>query len=195
MLASGAFASVPWDEICVFFGDERHVPPDHPDSNYRMAYETLLSKVPISPENVFRIHGEEEDAATAAMAYEQTIQRFFNLQPGEFPRFDLILLGLGPDGHTASLFPGSAALEEKNHLVVANWVEKFKAYRITLTLPVLNQAACIMFLVSGEDKAAIVREVLENSNAGLQSQKVRPEDGRLLWLMDQAAASLLSRPL
>lgn len=182
---------IPWDKIYFFFGDERHVPPDHPDSNYRMASEALLSK--ISQPNVFRVPAEEKDAEVAARNYEQVIREFFGLGPGEFPRFDLILLGLGSDGHTASLFPGTAALNEMNRLVVANWVEKFKAYRITFTLPVLNHAACDMFLVSGSDKAAIMREVLENSTADLPSQNVRPESGRLVWLLDRAAAGSLSR--
>jgi 6-phosphogluconolactonase len=103
----------------------------------------------------------------------------------------LIFLGTGPEGHTASLFPGSSALNEKTRLVVANWVEKFNSYRITFTFPVLNQAACVTFLVSGVDKAPIVHEVLENGNADLPAQRVRPADGRLLWMLDRAAASAL----
>jgi 6-phosphogluconolactonase len=191
LLASGSIPSIPWEKIFFFFGDERCVPPDHPDSNYRMARETgLFSKVPEG--NVFRIHTEVGDAHSAARAYEQTLQKFFGLQPGEFPRFDLVLLGLGPDGHTASLFPGTAALNENSRLVVANWVDKFQTYRITLTLPVLNRSACVMFLASGSDKATIVHEVLENENANLPSQKVRPADSRLLWLLDRAAAGGLS---
>ena len=192
LLAGGSVPDIPWQKIFFFFGDERCVPPDHPDSNYRMVRETgLLSKVPES--NVLRVHGEEKDAEVAARAYEQSLQEFFAPQPGEFPRFDLVLLGLGPDGHTASLFPGSAALNEKRRLVVANWVDKFQSYRITFTLPVLNRSACVIFLASGADKSDIVREVLENENAGLPSQKVRPADGRLLWLLDRAAASGLQQ--
>ena len=122
-----------------------------------MANEAMLSQVPLRPENVFRIHSEETDAGAAALAYEQTLRTFFALQPGEFPRFDLILLGLGPDGHTASLFPRSLALGETKRLVVANWVEEFKTDRITFTFPVLNHAACVMFLVSGAEKARILR--------------------------------------
>jgi 6-phosphogluconolactonase len=188
LLASGSLPNIPWEKIFFFFGDERFVPPDHPDSNYRMAREAgLFAKVP--DDHVFRLRTEEKDADTAALQYEQTVQRFFGLQPGEFPRFDLVFLGLGPDGHTASLFPGTAALNEKSRLVVANWVDKFQTYRITLTLPVLNRAACVLFLISGADKANIVREVLKNANANLPSQKVRPADGRLLWLLDRGAAS------
>ena len=191
LLASGSIPNIPWDKIFFFFGDERFVPPDHPDSNYRMAREAgLFAKVP--DDHVFRVPTEEKDADTAALDYEQTLRKFFSVKPGEFPRFDLVLLGLGPDGHTASLFPGTAALNEKNRLVVANWIEKFQTYRITLTLPVLNHAACVMFLVSGQDKAKIVPEVLENENANLPSQKVHPADGRLLWLLDGAAGSGLS---
>jgi 6-phosphogluconolactonase len=183
--------SIPWDRILFFWGDERHVPPDHPDSNYRMAHETLLSKVSVRPENVFRIHAELKDAEAATEAYEQDIRTVFNLRPGEFPRFDLVLLGLGPDGHTASLFPGTRALEERKRLVVANWVDKFKAYRITLTLPVLNHSACVMFLVSGADKAQAVREVLKSDGEGPPAKSVRPVAGRLLWLLDKAAGSAL----
>lgn len=191
LLAGGAVPGIPWDKIFFFFGDERFVPTDHPDSNYRMVHEAgLFSKV--FNDQVFRVATEEKDANAAARDYEQTIQKFFNLQPGEFPRFDLILLGLGPDGHTASLFPSTAALNEKVRLVVANWVEKFHSYRITFTLPVLNHAACDMFLVSGKDKADMVRRVLADQNADLPSQKVHPADGGLLWLLDSAAASQLS---
>ncbi len=193
LLASGSVSNIPWERIFFFFGDERFVPPDHPDSNYRMARETgLFSKV--SDDRVFRVRTEEKDADTAALDYEQTLRKFFGLQPREFPRFDLVLLGLGPDGHTASLFPGTAALNEARRLVVANWVDKFQTYRITFTLPVLNRAACVMFLVAGADKADIVREVLENENANLPSQKVRPPNGRLLWLLDRAAGQRLKQP-
>jgi 6-phosphogluconolactonase len=182
--------ALPWEKICFFWGDERHVPPDHPDSNYRMTYEALLSKVPVRPENIFRIPAEQEDAQAVAATYEQIIRDFFRLEPGQFPRFDLILLGMGPDGHIASLFPGTAALKEASRFVVANWVDKFQAYRITLTLPVLNSAACVMFLVSGSDKADAVREVLKDGGEGPPAKWVRPADGRLVWLVDRAAMAL-----
>ena len=193
LLATGARSSLPWDRMFFFWGDERHVPPTDPESNYRMAEETLLSKVPVGSANVFRIPAENPDAAAAADAYQQTLRKFFNLQSGEFPRFDLILLGMGPDGHAASLFPGTAVLQEKSRLVVANWVEKFKTYRITLTLPVLNAARCVTFLVSGTEKAAALRAVLEVDASGEQypSKLVRPGDGKLIWLVDRAAASEL----
>jgi 6-phosphogluconolactonase len=177
-----------------FWGDERHVPPDDADSNYRMANEALLSKAPIPPANVFPVPAENPDAAAAAEAYEQTLRKFFALASGEFPRFDLILLGMGPDGHTASLFPETSALQEKSRLVVANWVEKLKTSRITLTLPVLNAARCVTFLVSGTEKATVLREVLEGSAPAEKypSKLVQPDEGRLIWLVDRAAASELS---
>jgi 6-phosphogluconolactonase len=176
-----------------FFGDERHVPPDDPESNYRMAREALLSKAPIPAQNVFRVPAENPDAAQAAQAYEKTLRQFF--QPATtFPRFDLILLGMGPDGHTASLFPGGKALQESSRWVVSDWVEKFKTDRISLTLPVLNNAAVVMFLAAGEDKAETLKEVLEGQKPGDQfpSKLVRPADGQLIWLVDRAAAKALS---
>jgi len=188
-----AKATLSWEKIFFFWSDERHVPPDHPESNYRMAKEALLSIVPVPPENIFRVRAEEKDANVVARDYEEALRSFFRLRPGEFPRFDLILLGLGPDGHTASLFPNTPALNETKRLVVANWVEKFKTNRITFTYPVLNYAACVIFLVSGGDKSEIVREVLENPGADLPSQKVHPANGRLLWLLDKDAASKLSK--
>ena len=193
LLATNARTALPWDRMFFFWGDERHVPPTDPDSNYRMADETLLSKIPVAAGNVFRIKAENPDAAAVAEAYEQTILKFFQLKSGEVPNFDLILLGMGPDGHTASLFPGTSALQEKSHLVVANWVEKMKTHRITLTLPVLNAARCVTFLVSGSDKASVLREVLEEDVPAEQypSKLVRPAAGKLIWLLDRAAASQL----
>ena len=193
LLATNARTALPWDRMFFFWGDERHVPPTDPDSNYGMADETLLSKIPVPAGNVFRIKAENPDAAAVAEAYEQTILKFFQLKSGEVPNFDLILLGMGPDGHTASLFPGTTALQEKSHLVVANWVEKMKTHRITLTLPVLNAARCVTFLVSGTDKASVLRAVLEEDVPAEQypSKLVRPAAGKLIWLMDRAAASQL----
>jgi 6-phosphogluconolactonase len=194
LIAANASATLPWAQMFFFWGDERHVPPEDADSNYHMAKEALLSKVPIAPGNVFPVPAEMQDAAAAADAYEQTVRKFFGLAPGEFPRFDLILLGMGPDGHTASLFPETAALQEKSRLVVANWVEKLKASRITFTLPVLNAARCVAFLVSGEDKAAVLHEVLEGSAPPEKypSKLVKPTNGKLIWFVDRAAASQLS---
>jgi 6-phosphogluconolactonase len=194
LIAANASTGLPWDRMFFFWGDERHVPPDDPESNYRMAKESLLSKVPVPAANIFRALTENPDAAAAAEAYEQTLRKFFAVAPGEFPRFDLILLGLGPDGHTASLFPETAALQEKTRLVVANWVEKFNASRITFTLPVLNAARCVAFLVSGMDKAAVLHEVLEGNAPAEKypSKLVRPSEGKLIWFVDRAAASELS---
>jgi 6-phosphogluconolactonase len=182
-----------WDQTFLFFGDERHVPPDHADSNYRMVNESLLSKIRIPAKNVYRVRAENQDAHAAAAEYEDELRKFFELKAEEFPRFDLILLGMGPDGHTASLFPDSQALKEQSRLVVANWVEKFKAYRITLTYPVLNHAAEAVFLVSGADKADMIEQVLEaSSTPPFPAQRVRPTEGRLLWLLDEAAAARLT---
>lgn len=187
------YADFAWSRTFLFFGDERHVPPDHPDSNYRMVNEALLTKVPIPGGNVHRVRAESPAAAAAASEYEERLRSFFELQPGEFPRFDLILLGMGPDGHTASLFPDSEGLKEQSRLVIANWVEKFKTHRITFTFPVLNHAAEVMFLASGADKADMVRQVLEGKNTPrFPAQQVQPE-GRLLWMVDEEAAAKLSR--
>jgi 6-phosphogluconolactonase len=186
-------AAVPWDRTHVFWGDERHVPPDHPDSNYRMAYETLLSRVPVPTANVHRIRAETPEAKDAAEDYEQTLRKQFRLYEAELPRFDLVLLGLGSDGHTASLFPDTSALLETKRLAVANWVEKLQADRITLTPPVFNNAACVTFLVSGEDKAPALQAVLEGPREPqrLPAQLIRPASGRLVFLVDTAAASRL----
>jgi 6-phosphogluconolactonase len=194
LIAANASSTLPWAQMFFFWGDERHVPPDDRDSNYRMAKETLLSKVPVPAANIFRIPSENSDALAAADAYEQTLRKFFLVAPGEFPRFDLILLGLGPDGHAASLFPETAALQEKSRLVVANWVEKLNTSRITLTLPVLNAARCVAFLVSGTDKAPVLHEVLEGHAPGEKypSKLVQPNEGKLIWFVDRAAASELS---
>jgi 6-phosphogluconolactonase len=194
LLATNARTALPWDRMFFFWGDERHVSPADPDSNYRMADETMLSKIPVAAGNVFRIKAENPDAGAVAEAYEQTLRKFFALEPGQFPRFDLILLGMGPDGHTASLFPGTRALREKSRLVVANWVDKMKGSRISLTLPVLNAAAAVAFLVSGTDKAPALHAVLESEAPGEQypAKLVRPSDGKLIWLIDRAAASQLS---
>lgn len=181
--------ALPWDKTYFFWGDERHIPPDDKDSNYRMVRETLLSQAPIPPDNVFRMHAEDKDAARVAEQYEQTVREFFGLKPGELPRFDLVLLGLGPDGHTASLFPQSKALHERSRLVVANWVEKFGHYRLTFTAPVINNAAEVVFLVSGAEKSAALQSVLYGnaSPEEFPAKLIQPTNGRLLWLVDKAA--------
>ncbi len=186
-------AEVPWDKTHFFWGDERHVPPEHPESNYRMAQEVLLSKVPLPSENIHRINAGNPNAQRAAEEYEETLRAFFCLRPGEFPRFDLVLLGMGADGHTASLFPGTEALRERKRMVVANWVEKLHAHRITMTLPVFNRAAMVLFLVSGGEKAETLRRVLEGRRGKdpFPSLLIRPTQGRLLWLVDQDAGRFL----
>jgi len=179
-----------WERVHVFWGDERRVPPEHEDSNYRMARETLLDRVPIPARNVRRIRGEA-DPRQAATDYEQALREFFGA--GSAPRFDLVLLGMGEDGHTASLFPGTDGLREGRRWVVAHYVEKLGAWRVTLTLAVINAAAEVVLLVSGAGKAERLREVLEGSVAAepLPARAVRPTAGRLVWLVDAAAASLL----
>lgn len=181
---------IDWPNVHVFFGDERMVPPDSAESNYRMAYEALLSQVPIPPENVHRIDGVG-DAAANASAYELEMRGLFG--EAEWPRFDHVLLGMGDDGHTASLFPGTEALNERRLWVAPNWVEKLGAWRVTLTAPAINNARYVTFLVNGAAKAERLREVLkgERDPARLPSQLIRPSDGTLEWFVDRGAASSL----
>ncbi len=188
---------VPWARVHLFWGDERHVGPDDAESNYRMVRESLIEKAPIPAENVHRIRAETPDAAEAARAYALDIQGFFGLQPDEWPRFDLVLLGLGPDGHTASLFPGVDALHDTTHIVVAPFVPKFNTDRISLTAPAINAAATVAFLVAGEEKSGVLRDVLEGPRQPdlFPAQIVAPANGDLLWLLDEGAASQLkTRP-
>lgn len=184
--------SLSWDDVQIFFGDERYVPADHVDSNYRMAHETLLSKVPIPARHIHRVH-TDLDAPAAAMDYERRLRTVFGCPGIAVPRFDLIWLGLGEDGHTASLFPGSPVLREHTVLVAADWVDTLSAYRITFTYPLLNNAATVLFVAGGSAKAPMLRQALLGDPAGPASpaQRVRPTDGRLLWLVDEAAASAL----
>ena len=190
-------AKVPWDKMQVFFGDERHVGPDHPNSNFRMANEAMISKSPLKPEQVTRIKGEYPDADQAAREYELAIRSYFKLGDGEFPRFDLVLLGMGSEGHTASLFPGTRALHEKRRIAVSNWVGKLLAERITLTPPAINNAAHVIFMVTGADKAPALTAVLERvyEPDQLPAQLIRPVNGTLLWLVDTAAGGLLTRAI
>lgn len=192
LLAQKPFAdSLPWPTIYFFWGDERCVPPNHADSNFRMATEALLSKVPVPPENIFRIPAEDEDHDRAAENYSMTLQQALN---SETPQFDLVFLGMGADGHTASLFPGTAALHVTDRIAVANFVEKLNAWRITLTANTINQTSNVIFLVAGEDKAATLKEVLEGEHQPEKypSQFIRPATGSLTWMLDEAAASLLT---
>ncbi len=193
-LLATSYADFPWARTYFFFGDERHVPPTDPESNYRMVHESLFSKIAIPAQNIFRVKTENSDAVAAAADYEAQLRKFFELKPNEFPRFDLIFLGMGPDGHTASLFPDSEGLREQSKLVIANWVEKFKTHRISFTFPVLNKAGEVIFLASGADKSEMAREVLEGKHTPpLPAQQVQPSNGRLLWMLDESAASRLKR--
>jgi 6-phosphogluconolactonase len=178
---------VAWSNMHFFWSDERHVAPDNPESNYRMANEALLSHVPVSADKVHRIRGENPDAAAVASEYEKTI---IAVTKQTLPRLDLIFLGLGTDGHTASIFPGSEVLNETERLVAAPYVEKFKSYRITMTLPLLNNGASIVFLVSGAEKAEIVKAVLQGEHK-YPAQAVNPTQGELIWMLDKDAASKL----
>ncbi|MCE9544265.1 MAG: 6-phosphogluconolactonase [Planctomycetia bacterium] len=209
-------AGVPWSDVHIYFGDERYVPHDDPQSNFRMARETLLEHVPIPPAHVFPMPTDAAQPADAATVYERILAADFKTSlplregPGEgksvappnasttaqqFPQFDLILLGMGPDGHTASLFPGTAAVHEQQRWVVAPWVEKFNTFRITLTPPVLCAARDVLFLVSGASKADVLHNVLEGPYQPdvFPCQVVRPAPGRLRWLIDQPAAAKLTR--
>ena len=183
------FGELPWSDTHFFWVDERHVPPDDKDSNYRMTREAMLSHVPAPEANIHRIISENPSAEAAAVDYETTLNTFFD----KLPRFDLVLLGLGEDGHTASIFPGSPVLHETGRLVAAPRVEKLKTFRITLTLPVLNNAAATVFLVNGNGKAQVLRDVLkgEFDPEKLPAQAIRPTHGELKWLIDEQAATLL----
>jgi len=187
-------AQLPWDKMQLFFGDERNVPPTHPESNFRMATETLISKSPLKPEQIHRIKGEYTDTAKAAQEYEQDIRTSFKLGTGQFPRIDLVLLGLGNDGHTASLFPGTKALRETQRIVTSNWVGKLFTNRVTLTAPAINAAALVVFLVAGADKAPALKAVLEGPHEPeqLPSQMIQPQHGKSLWLVDDTAGGILS---
>lgn len=206
--ASGADQSsdaprVPWQQTHIFFGDERYVPHDDSESNFRMAREALLDHVPIPAEQVHAMPTDAADPDVAAQKYEATLATVFTQcsvpgnqysEPGSpFPCFDLILLGMGPDGHTASLFPGTDAVHEQHRWVLAPWVDKFQTFRLTLTPPVINQGRQVLFLVSGASKAQTLRDVLEGARdpSRLPSQIVRPAEGQLIWLIDRDAAHRL----
>ena len=188
ILARDYMGRIDWSKVYVFFGDERSVPPHHEDSNLKMASEVLLDHVPVA--NVHRIRSELPPDE-AAEAYEEELQKFF--QTEDVPRFDLILLGIGADGHTASLFPETPALEVHDRWVVANPVPRLDTTRITLTLPVISAARAVIFLVEGEDKAEALREILEgDADPRAYPAKLVQPPGGPEWLIDQSAASLLS---
>jgi 6-phosphogluconolactonase len=190
LLASSAFAKrLEWDNVHIFWGDERCVPPDHPDSNYSMAKETLLNPVKLPPTNVHRMKGEAQPAF-AAVEYERVLKRFFGEQE---PNFDLVLLGMGDDGHTASLFPGTAAVHESKRWVVENYVAPKNMWRITLTPVAINAAAHVAFLIAGSGKARRLKQTLGGAYTPdeLPAQLIRPRQGELMWFLDAAAAALL----
>jgi len=190
LAASTRRSSVAWERVRFFFGDERTVAPDDAESNYRMTRETLFEPLGIPEAHIFRMHGEDEPHAAAA-AYAQTLVEAL----GARPRFDLLYLGMGPDGHTASLFPGTLAAVDDTKLVVANWVEKFSTWRITLTPHVINDAAHVVITTGGPSKADALHHVLDGPHQPdlYPVQLVAPVDGELHWIIDQQAAAKLER--
>ena len=183
---------MPWDKLDLYWVDERCVPPDHPDSNYRMTREALLDLVPLPPTQVHRMEGELDPEAAAAR-YESLLRNTFRLEGAEIPRFDLVTLGMGPDGHTASLFPNTDAVHEMGRLVTQNYVPQKEVWRITLTWPVINQAASVFFLIGGADKAEVLKEVVlgQRDPERLPSQLIWPASGILTLVLDKAAATFL----
>ena len=186
------FKQMPWDKLEIYWVDERTVPPDHPDSNYRMTREALLDHVPLEPEQVHRMEGELEPEIAAAR-YESLLRNNFRLEGAESPRFDLIALGMGDDGHTASIFPHTEAIHTLGRLVTANQVPQMDTWRITLTWPVINQGSSVFFLIGGKNKAELVKEVFTGPRdpERLPSQLIWPSNGILTLILDRDAASLL----
>ena len=190
------FSQMPWDRLELYWVDERCVPPDDPDSNYRMTREAMLNHVPLPSSQIHRMQGELEPHL-AADAYESELRNTFRLEGTELPSFDLLALGMGPDGHTASLFPHTPALHELNRLVVANHVAQKDTWRITLTSPVINHARSVFFLIAGPDKAQSLKEVFTGPRdpERLPSQLIRPTSGILTLILDASAASSLPPPI
>ncbi len=196
LLAEEMFSRyIDWSQVYFFWGDERCVPPDHTESNYRMVRLALLDQVPVPSGNIHRIHAEKEPDQ-AAEAYEHTLRQFFKGRGDGSMSFDLVLLGMGDDGHTASLFPNTDVLDESEPRVTATHVPQLDTWRITLTAPAINAARNIMFLVAGAGKAAVLQEVLEGPRQvrALPAQLINPTSGHLVWLLDEAAGRRLSRP-
>lgn len=188
-------ADLDWSRTEFYFGDERCVPPDHRDSNFGMAEQALFQPLSIPSDRIYRMPADTKSPDAAARQYEMLLRDRFAVPAPAWPRFDLILLGLGEDGHTASLFPGTQALEERTRLVVVGTAPKEPATRLTLTVPTINQARTVMFLVSGSAKAGVVRAVVESGAqeaSRYPAKMIRPEDGRLIWLLDRAAGSALT---
>jgi 6-phosphogluconolactonase len=193
-LAQAPFVeAMPWERTYVFFGDERMVPPHHPESNFRMADEKLLAKVPLPTGHVFRMQGEAEDGERAAAEYARSLAEICTDRLNGIPRLDLVLLGVGVDGHTASLFPGSPAVRETFRPVAAvHAAAAAIPERVTLTFPVINAARRVFFLVSGPEKAKVIKAVL-GDGALLPAGMVGPAEGELRWILDEAAAAMLRR--
>jgi len=185
-----ATQTLPWEKIHIFWGDERYVPADHPDSNQRMARQALLDRVDIPAANLHPMPTDEADPAASAQQYEQHLQRFFAINPGEFPTLDLIFLGIGNDGHTASLFPHTEALHVRNRLITVG--NKDGQPRITFTAPLINQSRCVMFLVSGASKRSALGQIFASQAEATDypARLIQPS-GKLLWLLDQPAAEAL----
>jgi len=184
-----------WQKTVFLFGDERCTPPDYPESNFGMAQSALFQPLGIRPDHIYRIKGEHEDPASAAKEYEEALRNLTHCAAPELPRIDLILLGLGEDGHTASLFPGTAALHEQARAVTVGQAPTGIRTRLTLTLGVINQATVVLFLVTGSSKASMVRAILEPQRAAertFPAALVAPEAGELIWMLDQAAAAQLT---
>ena len=191
-------AKVPWDKMHLFFGDERHVGPDDPQSNFKMASETMITKAPLKPEQIHRMKGEYPDPERAAKEYEQDLRTYFHLKDAELPRLDLVLAGMGDEGHTLSLFPGTKALHpQEGRAVVRNWVGKLYTERITITAPAANNAEMILFMVAGKEKTLALKGVLEGpyEPEQLPAQLLQPTNGKLLWLVDEAAGSMLTNAI
>jgi 6-phosphogluconolactonase len=181
---------IDWTKTHLFFGDERAVPADDPECNYRMARESLISRVPIPPGNVHRMPADRPDLAAAASEYEAEIRSVIG---GTVPVFDLIHLGIGEDGHTASLFPGGPALAESKRLVVESYAESLKSWRMTFTLPLINRADCVLFMADGRRKTDAVRRALTEDGDPVPARFVRPESGKLIWILDKEASAGLEK--
>jgi 6-phosphogluconolactonase len=184
-----ASQNLPWDKIHIFWGDERYVPPSHPDSNEKMAREAWLDRVSIPPQNIHPMPTGAGDPEIDAQTCDRQLQEFFGLSAGEFPSFDVMLLGMGDDGHTASLFPHTRALQVCDRIVTVG--NKDDQPRLTLTVPVLNQSHCTIFLVAGASKQTALREVFAPNSDALTypSRLIQPQGGELLWLLDEAAGA------
>ncbi len=194
-LAAPPFVSqIPWVRVHLLWVDERCVPPDHADSNYRLVRELLIDRVPIPPANVHRMEGEA-DPAEAGARYEALLRERFSADGGKTPDLDFALLGLGEDGHTASLFPGTGAVRETTRWVVGHYVDPQRRWRITLTPPAINAARMVVFIATGAGKAAVLKDILQGPYMPdqLPAQAVRPAPGRLLWMLDREAAKFLNR--